>query len=78
MKKTCLILLIFVTTFAQADPGKRRTKLEREKARVERQYARKATMVDQRTPEQKKRDRSMLLYMALGVSLIVGALHRGE
>jgi hypothetical protein len=78
MKRTCLILLIFVTTFAQAGPGKRRTKVEREKARVERQYARRAAVFDHRSPEQKKKDRAVILYMALGVSLIVGAMHRGE
>jgi hypothetical protein len=78
MKKTLLIILIFVTTFAQADPGKRRTKLERKTARVERQYARKAAVFDKRTPEQKKKDRAFILYMALGVSLIVGAMNRGE
>ena len=78
MKKTFLIILIFVSTFAQADPGKRRTKEERVKARVEKQYARKAVVFDQRTPEQKKKDRALILYMALGVSLIIGAMNRGE
>jgi hypothetical protein len=78
MKRTFLIVLIFLTTFAQADPGKRRTKLERKTARVERQYARKAELFDKRTPEEKKKDRAFILYMALGVSLIVSAMKRGE
>lgn len=76
--RVLVILLILISSVAQADPGKRRTKEERQKARIEREHARNSARFDERSPDQKLKDRKILVLMAFASVAVVKGLVMGE
>ena len=72
--RVLVVIFLLMSTSLVADPGKGRKREERKKARIERQLHRKQHPFDQRTPEQKRRDRNVLFVMAISTGLIVKAM----
>jgi hypothetical protein len=69
--KVLLVLLIIISSVAYAEPGKRASKEERKKARIERRMNRAANPWDKRTTLQKKRDCKALLFLVLSAGLVM-------
>ena len=74
MRVLVVVILLFISTSVVADPGNGRTREERKKARIERQAHRMENPRDQRSREQKRRDRNVLIFMAISAGLVVKAM----
>ena len=81
--KYLVILLLFLASMlcsdvAVADPGQRRTKEDRRAARVERQLSRKAANFSERSPEQRRKERHVMIVTIIGAALIYNVLNGQE
>jgi len=72
--KVLVIVFLLISTSVSADPGERRSRDERKKARIERQVQRKQNPFDQRSHDQKRRDRNVLIVIAIGAGLLVKSM----
>jgi len=63
---------------ANADPGKRRTKEERKTARAERQLSRMTSNSYDRTPEQRRKERQVMIVAIIGAGIILNVISRQE
>ena len=73
-----IIAFMLISGSVFAEPGNGMTREDRKQARIERQMERRVHPRDERTREQKRRDRSVLLVMAIGAGLIVKGLSGEE
>lgn len=81
--RVLVILLLFVGSVlysdpAAADPGNRRTKDERKAARVERQLSRKIGNSYDRTTEQRRKERHIMIFAIIGAGIIYNVLNKPE
>jgi hypothetical protein len=71
-------LFLFLSLSALAGPGDKRSKetrrTERQQARVERKFHKLTHPYDERSRVQKKRDFTIVLFMALGAGLAVKSM----
>jgi hypothetical protein len=72
--RVLIVIFLLMSTSLVADPGKGRTREERKKARIERQLHRRQHSFDERTQDQKRRDRNVLFVMAVSTALVVKAM----
>ena len=81
--RSLIILLLFVGSIvcsnpANADPGGRRTKEERKAARVERQLSRKIGNSYDRTADQKRKERHIMIFAIIGAGIVYNIFNRPE
>jgi hypothetical protein len=78
VKIAAIILSLFLSLSAFADPGEKPSRearrLERKKARIERQVYKLSHPYDERSRIQKKRDLTIVLFLALGAGLAVKSM----
>jgi hypothetical protein len=72
--RVLVVVFLLITSSVVADPGSGRTREERKKARIEKQMQRMQNPKDQRSREQKRRDRNVLIFMAISAGLVVKAM----
>jgi hypothetical protein len=81
--KLLVVLLFFSASVCcaetgEANPGKRRTKEERRAARVERQLFRKIGNSYERTPDQRRKERTVMIIAIIGAGIIYNVLNKPE
>jgi hypothetical protein len=72
--RVLVVIFLMMSTSVFADPGKGRTRDERKKERIERQLQRLQNPKDQRSREQKRKDRNVLMFMAVSAALVIKAM----
>jgi hypothetical protein len=78
MKWIVSILMVFFSLVAWCHPRDSARMAEKKKAKIERQKQRIMQKWDQRTMQQKKNDRRVLLFMAISTGILVNSIARKE
>jgi hypothetical protein len=78
MKWIVSILMVFFSLVAWCYPPDSARMAEKRKAKIERQKQRIMQKWDQRTMQQKKNDRRVLLFMAISTGILVNSIARKE
>lgn len=78
MKWGVLILLIFFSLSVMGNPRDSVRMIERQKAKIERQKKRIENKWDQRTFEQKRTDRRVIIFLVISAGVLVNSIAHKE